>query len=504
VRSSHGILAKTAMDGGLIVPLFFTNNCALINKNHTILLLGGNNPDVIFLLLRSSGRIISLFMLNFLDQNIMLHGRIIHRKQAFLLVILFAGIIAIFSISFFNLNNPPIRSDGVGYYLYLPAAFIYHDIGLQRIAVEEFNGHIPEWTGAKPYPGTQNYLIKYPMGEAILLSPFFFFAWLLSYLFNVKIDGFSYIFQFAAAISGLIYTTAGLSILWDVLRKNFETKTIQLVMFGIVFGTNLFHYATYDSIFSHAYSFFLFCAFLYLVDRLYSRSSMRDFIAAGAVAGVIILTRPTNGVWLLFGVFYGITSSNSFFERFQFIKRHGREILIGLLPLLGFIAIQLIYWKTITGKFFICPYDTEYFNFLKPEIINVLFSARKGLFFWSPILLTIFPGLYFLKKKAPEYLVPALLFLAINTCIISSWYMWWYGGSFGSRPFVESLPLFAICLCSLYEGVSSVIGKRLLTAFIFLCAALSIFLMFKYWLGDIPFDGINWDSFLNKIIPFNK
>lgn len=30
--------------------------------------------------------------------------------------------------------------------------------------------------------------------------------------------------------------------------------------------------------------------------------------------------------------------------------------------------------------------------------------------------------------------------------ILSSWWSWWYGGSFSSRPFVEYLPLFAIPL----------------------------------------------------------
>lgn len=31
-----------------------------------------------------------------------------------------------------------------------------------------------------------------------------------------------------------------------------------------LFGTNLFHYATFDASYSHVYSFFLFATFLYL------------------------------------------------------------------------------------------------------------------------------------------------------------------------------------------------------------------------------------------------
>jgi len=421
-----------------------------------------------------------------------------HKRLLFVSAVFIFGTMGIHIVYSHHLNGPPIRSDGVGYYLYLPAFFIYHDISLQRIAVEQFSGHIPEWTGAALYKATQNYLIKYPIGTALLIIPFFFLACLASLVSNVKIDGFSYLFQYAAAISGLFYTTAGLAILWKVLQIYFRQNTILLVLFGLLFGTNLFHYATYDSVFSHAYSFFLFCTFLYLiVEHICSESSLRHLIATGTVAGLIIVTRPTNGLWLLLGVFYSVTSIQELHERLQYWRSHVKECLFVIIPFLGIISLQLFYWKIVTGTFVIWPYKNEHFDFLKPEILNVLFSVRKGLFFWSPILFTVFPGLFYVRKMAPEFFVPILLFLPSNIYIISSWYCWWYGGSFGHRAFVESIPIFAVCLCSFYEGIESILGKRIILFFTLFCVVLSTWLMAKYWTGVIPFDGVTFDYFVD-------
>jgi hypothetical protein len=423
--------------------------------------------------------------------------------RVFLLSVAIMGIIGIIAVNFLRLNFPPIRSDGLGYYLYLPATFIYHDLSLQSIA-EIFNkGHIPDvtpslwkYSGPAQWENSTNYLIKYPMGTALLMMPFFFVACLAAFLTNTPVDGFSPLFQYAAAIAGFVYAIAGIAIFWKVLERHFRQNTILLAMFGMVFGTNLFHYATYDSVFSHAYSFFLFSAFLYIVQRIYSEACRRYFIFGGVLAGLIIITRPTNGLWLLFGIFYGVDSPKALSDRLCFWKCHAIKMAYGALPCACVISLQLMYWKIITGHLLVFSYQGESFFFANPEVFNVLFSVRKGLFFWSPILLTVFPGLFYVRNGAREYLIPILLFLPLNIYVISSWHSWFYGGSFGHRAFIESLPLFAICFCSLYEGLSSFFWNRFMIILTLLCVMLSTWLMLKYWTGAIPFDGTTWEYFI--------
>ncbi|NVN99731.1 MAG: hypothetical protein HXX17_10430 [Geobacteraceae bacterium] len=411
------------------------------------------------------------------------------------LLVTFMAAISIVMIYYLPLNSPPIRSDGVGYYLYLPATFIYNDLSLHRIANEIFGGAIPDWTGASLSEGANNYLIKYPAGTALLMMPFFFIACVIAYLSGIPVDGFNWPFQCMAAFSGLFYCIAGIAALHKVLERHFRQSTIAFVILVLVFGTNLFHYATYDNIFSHTYSFFLFSAFLYCIQFVYSTNSVKYYACAGLVAGLIVITRPTNALWLIFGICYGINSLRDVKDRLSLWFTQKAKILIAATLFASIIALQLIYWKIVTGNFIVYSYRGEYFNFAHPAIFNVLFSVRKGLFFWSPILLTVFPGIYFTRVKTREFFIPVVLFLPINIFVISSWYCWYYGGSFGHRAFTESLPLFAICFCSLYEGLQSLLYKKILVIFSLFCVALSIWLMIKYWTGIIPFDETTWEIF---------
>jgi len=418
-----------------------------------------------------------------------------YTKVFFLLGVFILGIAALNYIYANYLNYPVIRSDGEGYYAYLPAVVLYHDITLHSLIKKPLHDQVPQ--GVSHWNNTKSYLIKYPSGEAILMTPFFLIAYMIAYVSGKSLNGYSPPFQDMAAFSGLFYGVMGLLILWLVLQNYFKTRTILFVLIGLLFGTNLFHYATYDAIFSHIYSFFLFSAFLLIIERIHEKNSLPICITLGVVAGLIVITRPTNGLWLLFAVFFGIHSMQDMIERLKFWKIHWPKLFFAVVAFLCVVSIQLAYWKAITGSFLVYSYGDETFNFDKPEILNVLFSVKKGLFFWSPILLTFFPGVFFLARKARNYLVPILLFFPINVYVIASWYVWGYGGSFGQRPFVESMPMFAITLCALYEGIASAGWRRLIWVWVVVATAWSLWLMFKYWLGLIPYDGPTWDYFIN-------
>jgi hypothetical protein len=421
-------------------------------------------------------------------------------RSSFSLLLLVIGLLCIRAVYVYGFNGPAIRSDGVGYYLYLPATLVYHDLSLHSIAVSHFDGHIPDWTGANLIGGTQGYLIKYPAGEAILMLPFFLLACISAYLVGLPVDGFSFPFQVAGALSGLCYAVAGIYILWGVLARRFQVATVQLALVGIVFGTSLFHYATYDSIFSHAYSFFLVSVLLCLIDRLYVVSRLGDFLLAGATAGMIVIVRPTNALWLLFALAYGISSVDSLIARLTFMRTHAAKYIYGTLAFLAVVSVQLAYWKLTTGNYVVYAYQGESFNFLAPEVVNVLFSVRKGLFFWAPLALLSLLGVPALHRLAPEYFLPVLIYFPLNVYVISSWYCWWYGGSFGSRPFVEASPIFALALCALYEGAASQKAKKLVFFATIACAGWTTWLMKKYWLSIIPFDGVTLDFFVDRVL----
>src|SRR6185312_5909861 len=96
-----------------------------------------------------------------------------------------------------------------------------------------------------------------------------------------------------AGLAGLAYVIAGLWILRRLLRRHYSDDITAATLLVLLFGTSLYHYATYDSLWSHAYSFALFAALLERLDVADVRRT-RDAIVIGALAGMMTLVRHPN------------------------------------------------------------------------------------------------------------------------------------------------------------------------------------------------------------------
>ena len=90
-----------------------------------------------------------------------------------------------------------IYSDGKGYYEYLRAAFINHNLNHEDPKL----GFMRETTGGP--------VIKFYAGTAIAESPFFFIAMVQSFFSDEPVNGYEYNFQRMIAIAGLIYCLLG-------------------------------------------------------------------------------------------------------------------------------------------------------------------------------------------------------------------------------------------------------------------------------------------------------
>ena len=118
------------------------------------------------------------------------------------------------------------------------------------------------------------------------------------------------------------------------------------------------------------------------------------------------------------------------------------------------IFIQPLIYKIQTGEFFIYTYEGEGFNFFKPAIFEILFSYKKGLFLYTPLLLISLFGLRSMYSRGKFEFYSLILFLGFLTYVLSSWWSWWYGGSFSSRVYMDYLSLFAILLGLAIQSIS--------------------------------------------------
>ncbi len=73
-----------------------------------------------------------------------------------------------------------------------------------------------------------------------------------------------------------------------------------------------------------------------------------------------------------------------------------------------------------------------------------------------------------------EPFVATVIFMPLNLYIISSYCIWWYGGSFGQRPFVESVPIFALGFASVWTILGKSFARRVLIPFTVVSAAMSL------------------------------
>ena len=395
--------------------------------------------------------------------------------------------------------GPPIRSDGFSYYVYLPSWFLFHDTTLAAAARDCCGGEFPEFTAIIRWPETRRWVNAHPIGVAIMQAPFFIVAHLLTRWTNLSPDGFSLYYQHAAGLSGLAWIVAGLAVLRRLLLRDFSDRVTAATLFVLLFGTNLYHYATYDSSYSHPYSFFLFAAFMWLTLQWNEEPTMRRSVLLGVVGGLIVLVRHTNVLFMMLFVLYGVGTRTSLAARFAELWRaHAAVARIAIVAGLV-IAPQLLIYYQATGHLLVSSYGELGFNWTAPQIGEVLFGVRKGLFFWSPILLVASAGMVLLARSRAQLsavILPGVLFLAVHTYLIASWWDWQFGGSYGHRGFVDTLPLFAVGLAAAFERASQNRGAQATVAVVAAtCVVLSMFQMLQYWYGIIPFNDTTWPQY---------
>jgi hypothetical protein len=358
---------------------------------------------------------------------------------------------------FINLQCKFIRTDGFAYYSYLPAAFIEHDMSFKNIIEKEAAGRgesLPvyqecplewplcsEFASFKPLQNGSWY-DKYPMGVAVLMSPFFFAADIFVQVSGGIRDGYSLPYQFAIAIAAIVYFQIGLYFSFKVLNKRFSKNMSLLLLVFLITGTNILHYVSYEASMSHVYSFALIALAMFLLDKYLQKPALRLLLLMGLILAMTALIRNLNGLFALIPLFVIIKNTPIKSRVSALIKI---SALWGTILFLVFIP-QMLYWKYALGKFIAFSYGNESFLYiLNPQIFNVLFDLRSnGLFFWHPLLLLVIPGSYYWVKSADKIGRASIVFLLVMLYFISSWWGYQFGSAFGHRAFTDYYLLFLI------------------------------------------------------------
>jgi hypothetical protein len=228
---------------------------------------------------------------------------------------------------------------------------------------------------------------------------------------------------------------------------------------------------------SHAIStFFIFFCF-YLVFKMKKEKTDHSFIA-GLVGGFAVLSEYRT-IFILFGIFIIVLALKKWVWTLKFIG--GISLFLGILLLYHYVIYDspfetslghpdastwegktkslACYNKDLFDKYYISSTSQKLIIPLKISfsswktfgrrmnmMIRLLFDPFKGLFFYSPILLLSFFGLFLMYKKYKLETLVIFFCFFIYVFHLASYSAWWMGHSFGPRYLTPLIPFLTIPL----------------------------------------------------------
>lgn len=330
------------------------------------------------------------------------------------------------------------------------------------------------------------------LGVPLLEAPFFaaghVLAWFMGLMGNSHATtGTTFPYIFMTGLASSFFGLGGLVLIYMLCRRFFSRGASLMGTLGYWLASPLIFFSFSWNGWPHPFNTFFSALFLLYFVSTRGRKKTVDWIALGAIGGILCLIRPTNVLLAVFPLF-------EIGELYR--KRKGPAFfaapLWGALAALIVFSPQITLWKSISGSFWYGPYREigDFFDWLHPDFYGVLFStAQHGLFAWTPLLLPAFFGLFFMTGKDRAAGMLSMLVVALHLYIYSSWSVWWTGIGFSNRFFADLSPFFALGTAALVRRAEGIrfISRKTIAGVLSLFAAWNIFLIGEYRALLIPY-----------------
>ena len=413
--------------------------------------------------------------------------------------------------------NPIVHGDGVGYYAYVRAPLIQHNLHFEEDWRHGNLNFSQSRTGAdgqllpQEYTETGYVSNLFSVGPAILWFPFLLLAHLFVLTFNflgghIPANGFSFPYVLAMAMGTAIYGFLGLVLAFSLARKYVDEKWAFLATMGVWFASSLPVYMYFNPAWSHAQSAFVVALFLWYWERTRAARGTSQWILLGLIAGLMVDVYFPNGIFLLLPLIESLLAYASF-------RRTGisaaRNLFVQNLVFLLFIFVATIPTyitrKIIFGGYLrFGSYPNLAWDWSAPNWGSVLFSSDHGLVSWTPLLGLALLGLFFPPRPARNLALYLASGAAAFYYLIAS-YPYWDGlSSFGNRFFISLTPIFVFGLALLLAFIARRFSSPR-KSFLLLTAILACFVcwnfgfIFQWGAHLIPVRGpISWSSMIHN------
>ncbi len=393
------------------------------------------------------------------------------RVAAFLFAALFAaGVAAQIHL------GARLQSDGFYYFAYLRSIAFDGD-------VEFSNDYKLLGLGDKAHlfnPTPTGYAQSaWTIGPAIVWAPFFAAAHPIAHRLaaggaDVSTNGVSYPYRQAVCIAGLFYALLGCWFIYRLTTLFFDRRLAAGAVALVISGSFMLWYIVKEPSMTHAPSMAGVAGFVWMWAATHGRRTRVQWALLGLLAGFITLIRWQNALFAILPAYEALTMLVAAMRR-----RDQKDVTATLTAgavftgcaVVGFVP-QMIAWKSIYGSFLAVSPVGPQIRWWDPQLVDILWSARNGLFSWSPILYLGAIGLVMFAIARPWIGVPALLSIGVMTYFNASIQDWWGSAGYGGRRFEGTLPLFALGVAAFVQAMTGVVRRHpLRTVGVGRCAA---------------------------------
>lgn len=366
----------------------------------------------------------------------------------------------------FYVTHSVIGGDGVYYYINIKSILLDGDLDFKN-DYEYFHNKISPFTGNRkipsipnPDPTTNRLPNKYPIGNVILLAPFFFLGHITTLALNqtaltLPPDGFNSLYQLSTGLGGLSMAFLGILLVY-YLGRNIYGHHIALIGSVVIWlATPLIYYMTMEPFMSHSLSMFGVTLFVFIWYFIKDNQNPLQWAGLGIVGGVVSMIRYQDGLFLLIPLIdaaYLLIIEKR--RSLPSIKYHIIKFCVFGLSFLAILSIQLYVNNVLYGSPLKTGYTGEGFLFWdSPKLFYTLFSPQNGLLLWSPVLIFSFLGLGLLTKSHRRIAFILIISFLLQWYLVSSWGSVSQGDSFGSRMLINSTVIFALGLMELIRNL---------------------------------------------------
>lgn len=388
-----------------------------------------------------------------------------------------------------------IVGDGIYYYVYLRSAVLDGDLEFTNdyTIYQEFNTTDPlkkkEMLERKtPIGMAANY---FSVGPAVLWSPIFILTHAAGLLLGQATDGFSFWDQAPILFASIAYGFVGIWLMYRVVAGMFSRFAAFISILGIWLATNVVYYMGVSPSASHVLSLFASALFVYLWWRGRDGRTRLAWFVWGVSAGLLALVRWQDILIAVLALFVWVADVRRVWKAGE--PKSGDfvpPLLNGILFMGGLVLAflpQMIAWQALYGSPLTAPQGGGFFQFLRPEMLNVWFSSKRGLFSWSPILIFALIGFVPLYRKNRLLGAATIVIFLLESYVNSIVNDWWGGEAFGARRFISLMPFFALGLAAFLDSIRTRVSQTTILALLgaFILWNNLFLLQYNLWLHGI-------------------